>query len=50
MKKVQAARQQIAAAIALCALVLTVGLVDGGSAVQADTDEPDFLVLNPDRE
>ena len=50
MKKVQAARQHIAAAIALFALVLTAGVMDAGNAARADTGEPDFLVLNPDKE
>jgi hypothetical protein len=50
MKKVQAARQPIAAAIALVALVLTFAMGAGGSAARADNCESDFLVLNPERE
>lgn len=50
MKKVQAARQHIAGAIALFALVLTLGLTDAMNAARADADGPDFLVLNPERE
>ncbi len=48
MTKLQAARQRIAAAIALFAIVLAFAL-DARSAVHADT-EPDFLVLDPERE
>jgi hypothetical protein len=47
MKKVQAARHHIAAAFACVALVLAAGLGNAGNAAQADTGEPDFLVLNP---
>ena len=50
MKKVQAARQHIIAAITLLALVLTVSTVDARNAPRADTCEPDFLVLNPEKE
>jgi hypothetical protein len=49
MKPVQAARQHVAAAIALLALVLAVA-VDARSTAHADNGEPDFLVLNPERE
>lgn len=49
MKKVRAARQPIAAAFALVALVLAVA-VDARIAAHADNGEPDFLVLNPERE
>jgi hypothetical protein len=48
MTKLQAVRQRIAAAIALLAIVLAFAL-DARSAVHADT-EPDFLVLDPERE
>lgn len=50
MKKVQAARQHIAAALACVALVLAAGLADTGNTARADTCEPDFLVLNPQGE
>jgi hypothetical protein len=50
MKKVRAARQHIAAAIALVALALAVATADARTASHADTEEPDFLVLNPERE
>ena len=49
MKKVQAARQHIAGAITLVALVLTVVMWDAGRGAWADA-EPDYLVLNPERE
>ena len=50
MKKVQAARQHIAAALACVALVLAAALGDAGNAAQANACEPDFLVLNPEGE
>jgi hypothetical protein len=50
MTKVKTARQQIAAAIVMLALALTVAAVDARSMARADTGEPDFLVLNPERE
>ena len=48
MKKKQAARQRLAAAFATIVLVFAVAM--SGSAARADTGEPDYLVLNPDRE
>jgi hypothetical protein len=48
MKKVEAARQPFAAAFALFALLLAVA-VDVTTAARADTGEPDFLVLDPEK-
>jgi hypothetical protein len=49
MKKNQAARRHLAAVFGLIALVLSVGMMDARNALASD-DEPDFLVLNPERE
>ena len=50
MKKVQAVRQHIAAALACGVLILAAGFGNAGNAARADTGEPDFLVLNPENE
>ena len=50
MKKNHAARQRLAVAFGLIALVLSVGMMDAGNTALASDDEPDFLVLNPARE
>jgi hypothetical protein len=49
MKKKQAARQRFPAAFALIALALTVTIINPSKA-RADVGDPDFLVLNPERE
>ena len=50
MRKKQTARQRFTAALALAALILAVGVSDGrANETSCDTD-PDFLVLNPERE
>ena len=49
MKKVQAVRQLIAAALACVALILAAGFGNAGNTARAD-GEPDFLVLNPENE
>lgn len=49
MRKNQAVRQRMAAAFALIAVVLAFGATDLRNTARADS-EPDFLVLNPDRE
>ena len=50
MKKNQAARKRLAAAFGLLALALSIGMMDARHTVLATDDEPDFLVLNPERE
>jgi len=50
MKKVQAVRQHIAAALACVVLILAAGFGNAGNAARAGTGEPDFLVLNPENE
>ena len=50
MRKKQAARQRFTAAFALTALVLAIAVSDArADEAPCDTD-PDFLVLNPERE
>ena len=50
MRKKQAARQRFTAAFALAALVLAIAVSDArANETLLDTD-PDFLVLNPERE
>ena len=50
MRKKQAARQRFTAAFALAALVLAIAVSDArADEAPCDTD-PDFLVLNPERE
>ena len=49
MKKTKAGRQRFVAALAMIAMVLSVGITDSRTASAGD-DEPDFLVLNPNNE
>ena len=50
MKKNQAAPRRLATALALIALVLSTVMIDAKNTAPASDDEPDFLVLNPERE
>jgi hypothetical protein len=50
MKKIRASRQRLVAALAMIALVLSVGIMDSRNTASAGDDEPDFLVLNPENE
>jgi len=50
MRKKQAARQRFTAAFALAALVLAFAVSDGRTTETVDDADPDFLVLNPERD
>ena len=55
MRNRQTAGRRFAAAFALAIMLLTAGVVGAskcglGSAALADDSEPDYLVLNPERE
>jgi hypothetical protein len=49
MKKKQTSHR-FATAVALVALALGIAVMDVGTAARADTSDPDFLVLNPERD
>ena len=50
MRKKQAARQRFTAAFALAALVFALAVSDSRATETVDDADPDFLVLNPERE
>ena len=50
MRKKQAARQRFTTALALAALVLAIAVSDARANETLDDADPDFLVLNPERE
>ena len=50
MRKKQAARQRITAAFTFAALVFAFAVCAGRATETVDDADPDFLVLNPERD